>query len=135
MTVIRRELPPSDIAGPGADALSHKSVEGSPFVGPLTRCSRSSVIASRFGLHRLLDHQRPEEAAPFACDGDHGDLRPLASADPSGVALVQALLGLLGLRDDPGRLASEEAPGACSGGRYGWACWAPTGSRAKVQSA
>jgi len=76
MTVIRRELPRSRVAGPGAgDTLSHRTVEVSPFVGLLVRCSRfldmygTSAYAASFTIRaQTKPHSSRATAVTATCD-------------------------------------------------------------------
>ncbi len=86
MTVSRRELPRSRSASPGSeDALSHRSLEGSPFVAPLLRCSDAWSIS---GLGGLAGHERPDKAAELSGDGGDGDLRPFPAPPYAALAAV-----------------------------------------------
>ncbi len=105
MTVSRRELPRSRSEGPGSeDALSHRSLEGSPFVAPLRRGSDTAVIV----LRHLGGHERPDKATELPGDGRHGHRGAFAAPDEPGVALVQPQVRLSDLHHDLGRLVSQE---------------------------
>ena len=129
MTVVRRELPPSQgarVAGEGVAEVEPRTLQSCLHrpgaAGPREAHSLSVSGAVADSLRRDdrgVDpgHRRPEKADQFAGDGDDRDRGALAVSDQMPVASVEPLLRFPGLGHDvPGLALDPPGDGAAEAG-------------------